>query len=166
MKDILVDTNILAEILIQFFSIKFKETGYFTISDVLDKNLTKLINNIVNAHTCSIGFQFVVISTCAIIEIARKFKEISEDKYNIYQFKQFINQPPEWFLIEELNENLCVNLYSIPSSVTLRNGKTKPVEWMDSLHLATALSREDCLFATTDGTLKNIHTFKNMIIKI
>lgn len=167
MQDIVLDTNILSELLAQYFQHRQKN-GHFTANhigttDILNYRVVKEIRGIIKSYGY-IGSHLVAASTFAFLEISRKFEEISGNRYNIEQFSGFIDQPPEWFLVAPLDESLFLDLLRIPPYVTMRGGQLKNIEWADAIHLATALSRENCLLATTDSRLKKLYDFQNYII--
>lgn len=165
MHDIALDTNILSEFLAQFFQ---QQTGHFSanhvqITDLLNHRVVKKIRSIIKSHD-DIGSHLVVASSFAFLEIARKFAEISRGRFTLEQFYGFIDQPPEWFLVAPLDGTLFLDLLKIPSYVRMPGGQLKNIEWADAIHLATALSRESCLLATTDSRLKQLTGFQNHII--
>jgi len=167
MQDIVLDTNILSEFLAQYFKQRQKN-GHFTAqnietTNILNYRVVKEIREIIKSYDY-IGSHLVVASTFAFLEIARKFEEISGNRYSIEQFSGFIDQPPEWFLVASLDESLFLDLLRIPPYVKMPGGQLKNIEWADAIHLATALSRENCLLATTDSRLKQLHDFQNNII--
>jgi hypothetical protein len=168
MADIILDTNILSEMLAQFFknrvgahNIKFIENG------ALNERAVREINKIVEWHNSSIDSVFpglVIASSFGFVEIARKFEEISCRQYTIQQFAAFIEQPPEWFLIVSVDTNLFHFLTSIPGYVTVGSG-SKPVEWADAIHVATAFSRDEHWWlATTDVRIKAIPALEGKLI--
>ncbi|MFC2146236.1 hypothetical protein ACFLRT_02635 [Acidobacteriota bacterium] len=170
MQDIVLDTNILSEFLAQYFQHRQKN-GHFTANhigttDILNYRVVKEIREIIKSYDYIdyIGSHLVAASTFAFLEISRKFEEISGDRYSIEQFSGFIDQPPEWFLVAPLDESLFLDLLRIPPYVTMHGGQLKNIEWADAIHLATALSRENCLLATTDSRLKQLTDFQNHII--
>jgi len=166
MQDIVLDTNILSEFLAQYFQQRQK-SGHFTsnqleTTDLLNHRVVREIQAIIKSYDDM--SHLVVASTFAFLEIARKFAEVSGNRYSIEQFSGFIDQPPEWFLVAPLDESLFLDLLQIPPYVTMPGGQLKNIEWADAIHLATALSRENCLLATTDSRLRNLINFQNSII--
>jgi len=167
MQDIVLDTSILSEFLAQYFQQRQKN-GHFTANHVeastlLNQRVVKEIRGIIKSYD-NMSNHLVVASTFAFLEIARKFAEVSANRYSIEQFSGFIDQPPEWFLVAPLDESLFLDLLRIPPYVTMPGGQLKNIEWADAIHLATALSRENCLLATTDSRLKQINAFQSHII--
>jgi predicted nucleic acid-binding protein len=167
MQDIVLDTNILSEFLAQYFQQRQKG-GHFTYhhfetTDVLNHRVVKEIRGIIKAYDY-MRSHLVVASTFAFLEIARKFVEVSGNRFTIEQFSGFLDQPPEWFWVAPLDESLFLELLRIPHYVTMPEGQLKNIEWADAIHLATALSRENCLLATTDSRLKQLTGFQSHII--
>jgi predicted nucleic acid-binding protein len=124
-------------------------------TDLLNHRVVKEIRGIIKAYDY-MRSHLVVASTFAFLEIARKFVEVSGNRFTIEQFSGFIDQPPEWFWVAPLDESLFLELLRIPPYVTMPGGQLKNIEWADAIHLATALSRENCLLATTDSRLKQL----------
>ncbi|MCU0289576.1 MAG: hypothetical protein MUF15_24675 [Acidobacteria bacterium] len=169
MHDIALDTNILSEFLAQYFQ---QKNGHFSanhvqITDLLNHEVVKEIRSIIKSYddmVDDISSHRVVASSFAFLEIARKFAEVSRGRFTLEQFYGFIDQPPEWFLVAPLDGTLFLELLKIPSYVAMPGGQLKNIEWADAIHLATALSRESCLLATTDARLKQLTDFQNHII--
>ncbi len=167
MQDIVLDTNILSEFLAQYFQQR-RKSGYFSYhhietTDLLNHRVVKEIRGIIKAYDY-MRSHLVVASTFAFLEIAGKFAEVSGNRFTIEQFSGFIDQPPEWFWVAPLDESLFLELLRIPPYVTMPGGQLKNIEWADAIHLATALSRENCLLATTDTRLKQLTDFQSHII--
>ncbi len=102
----------------------------------------------------------IVTSSFTIIEIINKFDEIFDGtSFQIHSLLNFLSQPPEWFIIDELDINTSKNLISLP----LYNSENKRISGDDAMHLAVAMSRKDLLyFCTSDDvlvgtTIQNIH---------
>lgn len=168
MGDIILDTNILSEMLTQFFrnriganNIEFSEHGTFKVQTA------EALNRIVKWHNSCVDSDFpgyIIASSLGFVEIARKFKEISSAEYTVEQFAAFIEQPPEWFLIASVDANLFSFLNAIPPYVTVGD-RIKPVEWADAIHVATAFSRDEgWLLAATDARIRAIPSLENKII--
>ena len=159
MADVILDTIVLSEVLIQYFTEKagvgdnlFKRRG------ALNEDMVLQINKIVNWHNSSftaISYPGLIIaSTFGFVEIARQFEKCSGKQYSVAQFAAFIEQPPEWFSTASLSSYIFSFLVHIPSHVDV-NGELSPIEWADAIHVATALSRDgrSCI-ATTDHKLR------------
>ena len=163
MRDIVIDTDILVNLLIQYFT-NFKKNGHFSETKGLSELLIRNLNKIVKLHQYSTGTHFVITSSFAFVEIARQFVRISADHFSLEQFRRFINEPPEWFLITSLSPDLLIELAEVPSYVTMPDGKLEPIEWADAIHIATAISRDNWYFATTDSRIRNISKYQSNIL--
>jgi predicted nucleic acid-binding protein len=157
--DIVCDTNILADLLIQYFR-NINSFPLFKESEKINKRLCIRLNKIVESEDRK---AYIIASTFAFVELARKFNSIFNNSITLYQFRAFIDQPPDWFLIQNLDHNYFPEMLSIPENVIL-NDELKVIEWADALHVATALRREHFIFATTDLRLKNLPLIKDNII--
>ena len=167
MPDIIIDTNILADLLAQYFGNEIRNYGKFTPKGFLNPDLVRQLNNIIKwALEEDIYYSgMVVSSSLAFVELARKFEEISANRFTIHQFASFIDQPPEWFVIAPVDKYLFHHLSRIPGNVFLPSGKVKPIEWADAIHMATALSRDEPrLLAITDAIMKEVVIFEGRII--
>jgi predicted nucleic acid-binding protein len=162
MHDIVLDTMILSEFLAQYFDHPDKN-GYFKAIDPISPQMARIINSIIKSHK-DIGINYIVASTFAFVEIARKFNEIADSRFDLEKFNAFVNEPPEWFIIQPVDTSLFLYLARIPAEVMMQDKNPKNIEWADAIHLATAMSRERCLLATTDSLIKQIEIFKSNII--
>lgn len=163
MRDIVIDTDILADFLIQYFTY-FEEGSLFSETKRLSEPLIRKLNGIVKLHRYSTGTHFVIASSFAFVEIARQFVRISANQFSLEQFRRFINEPPEWFLITSLSSDLLIQLAEVPSHVTMPSGQVEPIEWADAIHIATAISRDNWYFATTDSRIRNISKYQVNIL--
>ncbi len=167
MHDIVLDTHVLSDFLAQYFE-QWKEKKHFNVSLVeptkfLRMPVVREMQKIIRMYDDQ-GVHRIVASTVAFLEIARKFQEIAENRFQLEQFSGFIDQPPEWFVVAPVDDSLFLPLLQIPAYVTMPDGQSKAIEWIDAIHLATALSREKCLFATMDSRLKRLPDFQDNII--
>lgn len=168
MADIILDTNILADLLAQYYKDNVHERGYFKVKGRLHKNLVREINRILKWHMVGYSSSYpglVVASSFAFVEIARKFDEISARHFTVEQFAAFIDQTPEWFVIAAVDSALFPFLSSLPREISLPNGDIKPIEWADAIHIATAVSRDEpWLLASSDTSIREVKLLKNKII--
>jgi hypothetical protein len=167
MTDIVVDTNILSEILIQYFRNDAKRTGYIAPYGNLSRNITRALNRIIKYHSEDIFDDefspgLVIASTFAFVEIARKFNELSLGEYSISQFAAFIESPPEWFRISPLDTDLLPFLYQLP--INVRGNDGAPLELADAVHVATALSREEFWMIATDKTIVALEILRDKLL--
>ncbi len=169
MADLVVDTNILAEIIGQHYQESIGGEKIFHPSEKLSDIVAYRINKITNWHAQFSEEDFlpghIVASSLAFVEIARKFDEIAGARFSLEQFKALIDQPPDWLVIESVGEDLLEFLCQLPAEVHLDSGETKPLEWADAIHVATTLLRgNDSLLAATDSSIKAIAFLKERII--
>jgi predicted nucleic acid-binding protein len=172
MADIVLDTNILADLLAQYYKDNAQKGSYFEDEGRLNKDLVRALNRILRWHLQT-HFEndddsfpgLVVASSLAFVEIARQFDEVANGRFTIEQFAAFIDQPPEWFLISPVDSALFPHLCDLPREIVLPDGNIKPVEWADAIHIATAISRgETCLLAVTDSTIKKVDPIRDRVI--
>jgi predicted nucleic acid-binding protein len=164
MKDIVLDTDILVDFLSQYFG-DFRETKCFSPFNNMNSERVRIINEIIKAHEQHRKDRsYIFASTFAFVEISRKFDKIVDSRFNVEQFGAFIDQPPEWFLISPVESSLFLQLLNIPARVKMPAGKFENIEWADAIHLATAMSRENCFLATTDLRIRQVPIFKDNII--
>jgi len=159
MSDIVLDTNVLADFIASYYKFEINVSGSFeeykTISRFFAEKLNLINSNYKNYGVLQDGV--IIASTFAFVEIARQFEKIANKRFSIIQFRAFIESPPDWFIIYSLNEELFAYLNLLPSYVVMPGGNSLTLEWADTIHVATALSRDEiCLLATTDGRLVNI----------
>ncbi len=168
MTDIVFDTNVLAELLVQYYGDNVRDKGCFESKGFLNKDLVREMNRTVRRHAENDGSSYpglLMASSFAFVEIARKFDEIAGGRFTTEQFAAFIEQPPEWFFIADVDASLFPHLNRLPREISLPNGNIKPLEWADAIHAATALSRDDpWLLAATDPSIKQVAVLKDRII--
>lgn len=167
MTDIIIDTNIPAELLSQYYGDEIQREGSFISKGFLNEQLVRRMNRIIKwvfSDDDEFPPGYVVCSTLAFVEIARKFDEISVNRFTIQQMAAFIEQPPEWFIISSIDGSLFKYLNYLPGGVIL-NGQEAPIEWADAIHMATALSRDEpWLLAVTDSRMQATMIFEGKII--
>ncbi len=159
MADIILDTNVLADLLAQYYELPFLEKGVFRSYKTLNSKLVKEINKTISLHT-----GLIIASTFAFVEIARQFQKVSQDRFTVDQFAAFIDQPPDWFFISSVDVAILPHLAHLPSEIRLPNGKVEAMELADAIHLATAMSRDNCLIAATDGRMLQVTFLKSSFI--
>jgi len=166
MSDIILDTQILADFLAQFFDTAQRGHAHFTKRDTITKELARRINKIVRWHDEGlVVLGKVVASAFAFVEIARKWSDTSSERFTIEQLASFIEQPPEWFIIEPVDENLILALSDVPADVLMEYGKVRSLEWADAVHIATAFGRgNNSLLAVTDREMRQIDIMQGRLI--
>lgn len=159
-KDIVLDTQVLKFLLIQTLSNDdFNEFPKIVADGHISAERARVINQIIDSHKYGYAGTYVIVSVSALVEVVRKFDEISGNKYPLHKLRAFMNQPPDWFLIVSLEKNLFMELIRIPFKIG-----SKSIEWIDVIQLATALVREDAYFATADRKLKKLKLCRDILI--
>ena len=141
-----LDTCVFSEVLKQYqFS---SPNSCYSESGFLSNNMLDFINHIVSSKGDD---GLIVTSTFTIIEIINKFDEIfNGTSFQIHSLHNFLSQPPEWFIIDELDINTSKNLIALP----LCNSGNKRISGDDAIHLAVAMARKDPVyFCTSDKVL-------------
>ncbi len=163
MADIILDSNVLSDLLAQFYDplTANRGDGKFCPERTITKNLAYKLNQIMKRH--SEVNDLIVSSTFAFIEIARKWDNIVQNRFSVEQMYAFITQPPEWFDIAPVDEDLLPFYVDVPTSVFVGN-RNEHIEWTDAIHVATAYSRGETAFlATTDHRLKCIERIQSRL---
>lgn len=98
-------------------------------------------------------FSKVVTSSFTFVELINKFSTIFKDtEVTIEKLYALMKQPPEWLVIEPMNELTEMSYLDVPTKV-----EDESVSMDDAIHIATALQRNDpILFLTTDHILRKI----------
>lgn len=98
-------------------------------------------------------FSKVVTSAFTFVELINKFSDIFKNtEVTIQKLYALMKQPPEWLVIEPLNELTEKSYCDVPTKVEGEN-----VSMDDAIHIATALQRNDeIIFLTTDHILRKI----------
>lgn len=167
MTDIVLDSNILADVIAQYYEAGFER---FNAVSFITKAQATFLNRILNRYKYDgvpddeISFGLVIASTLGFVEIARKFDVIVSGRFTVSQFRAFIVQPPEWFLVASIDETLLPYLVDLPAEVITARNAVLPLEWADAIHVATTLSRDKCVLATSDRTIQQIATFQEYLI--
>ncbi len=169
MIEIVFDTDMFAELLAQYFDNEGgnRGIGRFVAGNKLSGDLARRVNTVVELYqaTGDISVSGVlIVSSLAFVELARKFEEISIGRFIPENLSDFLRDPPEWFLIAPLDCDLLPFFVDVPKYVSVR-GRMRPMEWTDSVHVATALSRGDgSMIATSDEKIRAIQILSNRIL--
>jgi hypothetical protein len=160
-KDIVLDTHVLVDFLEQFYSNNIVGNGLFVEKGFLNKKIVQKINTILTLYRNEELFAngLVVTSIFSFIEIARKFTIVSEGKFNIYQFRAFLENRPEWVEIAPLNNEMFLRFFDVPNSVIIKD-EVLPIEWPDAVHCVTYLMRDSAFIATHDSRIKAINSYE------
>lgn len=173
MADVVLDTNVLADLLAQFFAGVTRVRPHFVKQNTVSRKLARKVNQIVRWHDPNLAYEEdeelppgkVVASTFAFVEIARGWTDIVRDRFQVYEMAAFIDQPPEWFVVEPVDENLVLEFCDVPPDILMADGRTRSLEWPDAVHVATAFGRGDnSLLATTDRELQRIEALQNRLV--
>ena len=170
--DIVLDTNILSDLLVQYFSTDFHRSSKFYASQFISEATAREINLRVKWHSEEVDHfgdnvgaaGLVIASTFAFVEIARQFDEISAGRYSLDQFRTFIEQPPNWFFAAAVDTTLARYLCQVPAYVRLAHGGYEPMEVADAIHVATALSRDRTLLAATDKRIRQVSSLADLLV--
>lgn len=154
MADICMDTNVLADFLLQYFSSATR--AWFNVSESkhINRDLCYKINSLLNSHhrvenTGIPPFGVLVASAVAFVELARQFDRIFAGQITVEQFAAFLDSPPDFFTIEPLGFEALRELVALPSHCWL-GSEERGIEAMDNVHVATARIRQSCHLAATD----------------
>jgi len=169
MADISMDTNVLADFLIQYFNTNTQSRFLLRESCHINENVCLRINSLLNSHyryedTGEPPFGLLIASSVAFVELARKFSIIFDSCVTISQFAAFIDSPPDFFTIEPLGFDALRHLIKLPSVCKL-GGEYRGIEAMDNLHVATVLVRENCVLAATDAKLRAAYGKGSYLLK-
>ena len=149
--DLVIDAVALDDLLAQYFQSEDRNAPQFKESHHLSREVVRHLNRIVQGN----GRYVVVASTLAFVELAYKWKrpELQVSQFQPYQLAAFLQQPPDWFVIADVNETLIAWYGRVPSAVEKQQGQMTYIEGMDAIHVATALSREEAKLVTADTKL-------------
>ena len=169
MTELILDTNILADFLDQYFDSKRGNRGYgkFLAADNISPGFAKKINSVVGRYAVEPDPTFsglIISSTLAFVELARRFDAISRERFSIENLYDFIQTHPDWFSIAPVDMQLIPFFLEVPKHVYVEN-QNVPIEWTDAVHVATAFSRGDSSFVlTTDSKISAIPTLQNRLL--
>jgi len=173
MADVVLDTNILADFLAQFFGAVRRGHTSFAKQDTITGELARRINQIIRWHDWNLESGedveqypgMVVASTFAFVEIARKWTDIVKGRFEVTQMAAFVEQPPEWFTVEPVDENLVVAFCDAPTDVLMAHREMQSLEWADAVHIATAFGRgDDSLLAVTDREMRQVSVLQDRLV--
>jgi hypothetical protein len=165
--DVILDSNVLADFLAQYFNPAEADRGRgsFVATGPITRGLASRLNRILTTErggweplgpNVTREVALVVASSFAFVEIVRNWDSMVQDRFTVEMFHAFICQPPEWFDIAPVDEDLLPSLERVPRSVA-DHSRLVPIELPDALHVATTVSRgERALLATTDQRLRSM----------
>jgi hypothetical protein len=159
MADLVLDTDALADFLAQYFGTTRRGQGRFTDSDWLSVAAAREINRIRDSARGSLS-DLVIASCLAFIEIVRKWDALAKQRFHPWQLKAFFQDPPEWFSVAPVDEDLVESFLDVPAQV-----RQQPIEWTDAVHVATVFSRgRNARFRSQDQRLGRIPELSNRLI--
>ncbi len=150
MTDLVLDTGPLADLLGQYFHSQNRNSPVFAKSEDISQDEARQINRLVQEQ----GSTFIVAaSALAFVEMVYNWDTLVADRFSEDMLAAFIADPPDWFSILPVNNELINYFCDVPSAVQMKSGNTEQIEWTDAVHAATALMREKGLLVTTDRRL-------------
>jgi len=167
MPDIILDTMVLGDFLAQYFDSagvnRGLGVGRFMHGGTITKNLSRKLNTFLCDGQEPLG-SLVIASAFAFVELARKWDLFVGGRFSMDQLHAFVDQPPDWFDIAPVDEDLLPFYVNVPGLVYL-GGQHVPIEWTDAVHVATTLSRgHTALLATTDRKIKAMNLFIHRVV--
>ncbi|MBI3960671.1 MAG: hypothetical protein HY328_17820 [Chloroflexi bacterium] len=152
MTDLVLDVGALADLLAQTLTSNRRDAVRFHSDRFIPSPVVKVLNHIVRSD----GRYVVVASAFAFIELAHKWDEIVQGRFQARQLAAFLADPPDWFVVAAMERALIRFLCDVPSEVVVSSGRLQPIEWTDAIHAATTFSREEARLVTTDLRLRQI----------
>jgi predicted nucleic acid-binding protein len=165
MPDIVLDSDALADFLAQYFGPAERGREAFVAGDWLSSQAAQEINRIRDHSLRGSLRHLVIASSLAFVEVVRKWDSLSKARITPWQLKAFLQQPPEWFSIAPVDEDLVEPFLDVPAEVAMPGEQQRPVEWTDAVHVATVFSRGDsALFHTRDRRLRRIERLAGRVV--
>jgi hypothetical protein len=165
MADIVLDTDALADFLAQYFGPADRGRGRFAATQWLSEAAAREINRIRDRAAGGVLRDLVIASCLAFVEVVRKWDALAQDRFHPWQLKAFLQQPPEWFSVSPVDEDLVEYFLGVPAEVVMPGGKSEVVEWTDAVHVATVFSRGDAsIFHTRDHRLRRIERLVGRVV--
>ena len=168
MLDIVLDTNMLADILAQVYEAESRLRPAFYEKDSISAELAQAANRIVRSWGDPLIDRYpgqLVASALAFVEISRQWKYIVKGRFSVEQMAAFVEQPPEWFVVEPVDEILVSTLCEVPAKVETSSGEVRSLEWTDAIHLATAFVRGDTAkLAVTDQEMQEVPALQGRLV--
>lgn len=177
MYQVILDTVAVGDFLAQFFDRQTasRGAGRFATAGWITSELARRLNRILDVHladTLDMDAQpysgsGVVMSSFAFVELVRKWDDIVEGRFEMLEFRGFLEQPPDWVIIDPLDEDLMPAFAAVPSRVLDGDGNWLSIEWTDAVHVATAISRgANAMLATSDRKIALVPQLKGRVIEL
>ena len=146
-----VDTCVMADIIMNLDASN-------NLNPIVGKYLTSEMLPFLNMIKKDERFSKVITSAFTFVELINKFTSIFENtNVSLEKLYALMKQPPEWLIIEPVNELTEKSYCDVPTIVDNEN-----VSMDDAIHIATALQRHDhIVFLTTDHILRKLE-FPNL----
>jgi hypothetical protein len=166
MPDIVLDSDALADFLAQYFGPANRGRGAFSASVWLSAEAAREINRICQRYHGGAPLTYVVIaSSLAFVEVVRKWDTMAQTRFHPWQLMAFLQEPPPWFSVAPLDEDLVEFFLDVPGEVEMPDHQRRPIEWTDAVHAATSFSRGDsCLLRTQDTRLRCIERLAGRLV--
>ena len=165
MIDIVLDSGHLVEFLVQYFDtdVANRGMGRFRSSTIFSGELVRRLNQMVTTASEGIS-KLIIASTFALVEIARNWDALVQDRFSVQQLHAFTYQHPEWFSLAPVDEDLIPFFVDVPPTVIVGSNLV-PIELVDAIHLATVFSRgPDTTLATSDARAKKVLELQGRVI--
>lgn len=147
-----LDTGALSDFLTQYFASDRRDQPQFMRSGLLPSAVIWQMNRIAKGS----GDAVVVASSLAFVELTKKWDNLVSGAFSVSQLAAFIENPPEWFVIDPIDNSILPFFARCPSAIISAKGQEEPIEWTDAVHIATALSRSPCFLVTTDQRINQL----------
>ena len=163
MPDLILDVGPLADLLAQYFKKENRYSIQFEVDRFLSPKAVQHINYVVSQN----GFQGIIgASALAFVELVHKWDKITLERFRAYQMASFLEEHPDWFSIEPMDETIFPLVAQVPADVTMPDGTTKSIEWADAIHAATTLGRDNGILVTSDEKLAQIPELRSIFVKV
>ena len=152
--DLVMDTGALGDLLAQHLGFRGTEEFCIQPTHFLPSEIAEAATRIIHGD----GQFIVAASALAFVELVHKWGQIVGNRFTPLQLAAFLAEPPDWFSVEPLEDALLEHFANIAGDVTLPNGSVRPIEWIDAVHLATALGRDAAVLVTSDRRLRQLQS--------
>lgn len=141
-----VDTCVMAEVII---GLDADNSLNPSVGKYLSPEMLLVLNQIKGEER----FGKIITSSFTFVELINKYSSIfAKTSISITKLYALMKQPPEWLIIEPVNELTERAYCEVPTSV-----EGESISMDDAIHIATAIQRNDNLyFLTTDHVLRKL----------
>lgn len=142
-----VDTCVLSDIIRQYNPLCPRNP--LQVGKYLKKDMLRHVNQII---TDTEDNGYIIASSFAFVELINKLDDIFAGAVSKERLLGVMNQPPSWFIVEDMNKDTAIHFCDVPVSV-----KGISISSDDAIHVATAMQRGDALFfLTTDQRISKL----------